>query len=100
MFFNNFTLKKEKKYVFDLHLLLVHGEKMVEVKVEPVISEDNFQEPQASEPVFSDHVVDTGLKCKTCNSLFKTKYQLKIQTESVHERKKPIKKTDNCHFWY
>ena len=91
MFCNKCTLQFDKKYVFDLHLLLVHGEKMAEVKVETLISGDHFQEPQACEPVFPDHVVDTGLKCKTCNSLFKTKYQLKIHTESVHEGKKPFK---------
>ena len=43
MLCNKCTLQFDKKYVFDLHLLLVHGEKMAEVKVEPIISEDNFQ---------------------------------------------------------
>ena len=55
MFCNKCTLQFDKKYVFDLHLFLVHGEKMPEVKVEPLISEDNFQELQASEPVFPDN---------------------------------------------
>jgi hypothetical protein len=39
------TLQFGKKYVFDLHLSLVHGEKM-KVKIEPKILDENFQDPQ------------------------------------------------------
>ena len=122
LFCNKCTLQFDKKYVFDLHLSLVHGEKMAEIKVEPLISEDNFQELQASEPfdkkyvfdqnlsllrgekmaeirieplisevaktseqVISDHVLDTGLKCNRCSSLFKTKWIKNIQVAAVHE---------------
>ena len=77
LFCNKCTLHFGKKYVFDLHRSLVHGEKMAEVKVEPIISEENFQECQESEQVFSDHVVKTDLKCNICSSLFKTKKGLK-----------------------
>ena len=43
---NGYVFQKfefNKKYMSDLNFLLVHGEKMAEVKVEPIISEDNFQ---------------------------------------------------------
>ena len=46
------TFQFGKKYVFDLHLSLVHGEKM-EVKIEPKTCEENFQDPQPSEQDFS-----------------------------------------------
>ena len=91
MLCNKCTLQFDKKYVFDLHLFLVHGEKMAEVKIEPVISEDNFQELQANEPVFPDHVVDIGLKCKTCDASFEGKGNLDRHVSSVHEGKKPFK---------
>ena len=70
---------------------LVHGEKMAEVKIEPLISEENFQECQASEPVFPDHVVETDLKCNICSSLLKTKQGLKSHIASVHDGKKSFK---------
>ena len=76
------NLQFGKKYVFDLHLSLVHGEK-IEIKNEPLESEEVFQEPQASKKV-----VDTCLKCKICSSLFKTKRNLKKHIESIHEGKK------------
>ena len=76
------NLQFGKKYVFDLHLSLEHGEK-IEIKNEPLDSEEVFQEPQASKKV-----ADTCLKCEICSSLFKTKRNLKGQVESVHEGKK------------
>ena len=78
------NLQFGKKYVFELHLSLVHGEK-IEIKNEPLESEV-FQENQASKKV-----VDTCLKCEICSSLFKTKENLKRHIESVHEGKKPYK---------
>ena len=95
-FCNKCSLQFGKKYVFDLHLSLVHGEKM-EVKIEPLISKENFQEPKTSEQVLSDHVVDTslgdtGLKCTICYSIFKTKRNLKRHIDAVHESKKPFKR--------
>ena len=66
------TLQFDKKYAFDLHLSSEHKEKTV-LKSKHVFSED--------------HVVDTSLKCCTCNLLFKTKQKLKRHIDSVHERK-------------
>ena len=76
MFCKKCTLQFDKKYVFDLHLFLVHGEEMAEVKFEPIANEENLQELQMNEQVFSDNVVDTGLKYMICGCLFKTKTQL------------------------
>ena len=89
LFCEECSLQFGKKYVFDLHLSLVHGEKMT-VKVEPPITKENIQELRTSEQVFSDHVMDTGLKCNRCYSIFKTKHNLKIHIDSVHEGKKPF----------
>ena len=41
------TLQFDKKYVFDLHLDLVHGEE-INVKKEPLIKEQKFKELQRS----------------------------------------------------
>ena len=41
------TLQFGKKYVFDLHLSLVHGEK-IEVKSEPLVFEENLERIQIS----------------------------------------------------
>ena len=49
------SLQFGKKYVFDLHLSLVHGEK-IEVKSEPLIFEENLQGIQISEKEFSNQV--------------------------------------------
>ena len=69
-----------------MHLSLVHGKKI------ELMIEENHQMPKTSEQVFSeDHVVDTRLKCGTCDSLFKTKQYLKKHIDSVHERKKHVK---------
>ena len=76
LFCNRCTLQFYKKYAFDLHLSLVHGE--------------NIQEPQTSEQVFSDHLVDTGLKCNICSSVFKIKGNLKKHIVSVHKGEKPF----------
>ena len=90
MFCNKCTLQFDKKYVFDLHLSLVHGEK-IEIKNESLECEEMFKEPETSEKVFSDCVVDTIFKCNICNLLLKTKRNLKRHIESVHEGKKPFK---------
>ena len=83
------ALQFDKKYVFDLHLSLVHGKK-IEVKKEPMICEENLQEHQVSKDL-SDHEVDNCLKCNICDSSFKSKQNLKKHTTSVHEGKKPFK---------
>ena len=89
LFCNKCNLQFDKKYVFDLHLSLVHGEKM-EIKNEP-LEYENVQELQMTEKVFSDDVVDTALKCEICSSIFKTKETLKRHLQTVHEGKKPYK---------
>jgi uncharacterized Zn-finger protein len=86
------NLQFGEKYVLDLHLSLVHGDKMA-IKNEPL--EDNFEEPQTSEKVFSDDVVDKGRKCDICNSTFKTKGTLKRHMQSAHEGKER-KKSFQC----
>ena len=79
----------DKQYVFDLHLSLVHGEK-IEVKVESPISEENLQESQNGAKVLSHHVVEKKLKCDFCKSAFKTKETLKRHIQTVYEGKKPF----------
>ena len=90
LFCKNCNLQFDKKHGFDLHLSLIHGEK-IEIGNEPLKCKEVFQEPQTSEKLSSDHVVNRCLKCDVCDSLFKTKFHLKRHIESVHERKKPFK---------
>ena len=54
---------------------------MAEIRIEPLISEV----AKTSEQVISDHVLDTGLKCNKCNSLFKTKWIMNNLVASVHD---------------
>ena len=54
---NRCSLQFDKKYVFDLHLLLVHGEK-IEVKKETLICEEKLQEPQMNEKEFPKSLVE------------------------------------------
>ena len=56
-FCNRCSLQFDKKYVFDLHLLLVHGEK-IEVKKETLICEEKLQEPQMNEKEFPKSLVE------------------------------------------
>ena len=82
-FCNRCSLQFDKKYDFDLHLFSVHGEK-IEVKKE-TICEEKVQEPKISEKEFSNQKVEKHLKCDVCNSVFKTKPNLKRHIQSVHE---------------
>ena len=91
LFCKKCNLQFGKKYVFDLHLSLVHGKK-IEIKNEQLDCEETFQEAQTSETL--DDVVDISLKCDICSSLFKKKRYLKRHIESVHEGKKAFK----CNF--
>ena len=66
------SLQFGKKYVFDLHLSLVHGEK-IEVKVELPLCEENLQDSQISEKEFSCQSLDKREKpfnCNMCNASF------------------------------
>ena len=97
MIFRNLYCEKcllqfDNKYVFDQHLALVHGEKIV-VKKEPMIKEENFEELQQSEKELSypiTHVLDKSFQCDKCNTFFKSKRNLKRHMDSVHEGKKPF----------
>ena len=60
---------------------LLLGEKMAEIRIEPLISEV----ANTCEQVISDHVLNTGLKCNRCSSLFKTKWIMNIRVAAVHE---------------
>ena len=87
LFCEKCSLQFDKKYVFDLHLSLVHGEK-IEVKNEPLVCEDNLKEPQMNK------VVDKTFKCmecKICEAVFRQKGALKTHIASVHDSKKPFK---------
>ena len=90
LFCKNCNLQFDKKYGLYLHLSLVHEEK-IEIKNEPLKCKEVFQEPQTSEKLSSDNVVDTCLKCDICNSLFKTKGKLERHIQSFHEGIKPFK---------
>ena len=106
LFCYNCSLQFDKKYVFDLHLSLVHGKK-VEVKSEPKICEENFQESQANGQDFSaEHLItkkalkrhiDTAhqrkkpFQCKVCDAIFTANHRLKSHIDSIHENKKPYK---------
>ena len=73
LFCNRCSLQFDKNYVFDLHLSLVHWEK-IEVKEETLICE-KCQEPQMREKEFSNHAMEKQLKCDECESFFKTKIE-------------------------
>ena len=84
------SLQFDKKYVYDLHLTLVHGQG-IKVKTEPT-SEEHFEEIQQNEKALSDHitpVADKALQCNVCNSFFKSRSNLKRHMDSVHAGKKP-----------
>ena len=87
LFCDRCTLQFDKKYVFDLHLFLVHGEE-IKVKRKPQICEE--QSEKTPEKVCSDPDVETRFKCDICDSFFQTKVNLKEHIKSVHEEKKPF----------
>ena len=92
-FCNKCTLQFGKKYVFDLHLSLVHGENKIEVKVESPLCEENLQESQISETEFLYQTVTKTKKpfnCNLCYVSFARNRDLKGHTASVHEGKKPF----------
>ena len=85
LFCDKCSLQFDKKYAFDLHLSLVHGEK-IKVKSEPQDCKENCQEFQTSEKNCSDLEVVISLQCDVCEgSFFKDKSDLKKHVESVHE---------------
>ena len=78
------TLQFDKKYVFDLHLDLVHGEE-INVKKEPLIKEQKFKELQRS-----GKKIEKPHECNNCSAAFPTKSCLNNHVTSVHEGKKPF----------
>ena len=90
LFCEKCTLQFDTLHVFDLHLSLVHGEK-IRSKNEPLICEENFQEPKLAERNVSDHLVANCLKCNICDFPFNTKQYLKDHIRYVHEGKKSLK---------
>ena len=92
------SLQFDKAYVFDLHLSLVHGEKMIEVKVGSPICEGNLQESEISETKFSYQTVhekEKPSKCNECYDSFAQKGDLKRHVASIHEGKKHFKSEVN-----
>ena len=59
LFCEKCTLQFDTLHVFDLHLSLVHGEK-IRSKNEPLICEEKSQEPKLAESNVSDHLVITA----------------------------------------
>ena len=91
-----------KKYVFDLHLSLVHGKQMIEVKPEPIVCEETFQEPKFFEKGSSEtHGQNIEVKCEPFTSkenvqeteVFEkdSSKGLKRLAGSVQKNKKPFK---------
>ena len=87
LFCDKCSLQFDKKHAFDLHMSLVHGEK-IGIENESLTCEEKFQEPQKSETVSPDHLVDKCHKCDVCCTLFATERNLKKHIASVHEGKK------------
>ena len=82
------SLKFDKKYAFDLHLSLKHGQK-IHVKTEPEIYTEKSHVPQMSEKSFSDHVEsEKPYNFETDNSKNEAKTRLKNQSESHSSGKK------------
>ena len=106
-------LKFDNKYELDQHLALVHGEE-INVKEEPAIKEESFEELQKTETelekpyecnfcsaafptksclnrhVIAVHEGNKSFQCKVCEYSFADKGKLKEHIASVHERKKPF----------
>ena len=82
------SLQFDKNYAFDLHLSLVHGEK-IEVKNETIICKENVQDPQMSKGRLSNDIVEKQFKCDICDSFFQTKQTLKRHIQSIHTKEKP-----------
>ena len=82
------SLQFDKKYVFDVHLSIVHGQN-IGVKTESEVCEEN--KTKVEEKYCSGNVVDKKFKCDICNQCFTTKKHLRKHNESVHEGKKTFK---------
>ena len=83
-FCEKYTLQFDNKHVFDLHLSLVHGEK-IKLKNEPVMCEEKFQDHHKSEKEFQNNLVENHLKCDVCNSFLKNEQNVERHIQSVHK---------------
>ena len=77
------SLQFDKKYVFDLHMSLVHGKK-IKIKKEPMTLENEMDLEKITEK--------QSFQCEICQASFKYKQGLKRHKLSVHDGKKPF----NC----
>ena len=76
------SLQFNKKYVFNLHMSLVHG-KSIKIKKEPMTLENEMDLEKITEK--------QSFQCEICQASFKHKQGLKRHNLSVHEGKKPFK---------
>ena len=88
LFCNQCMLQFGKKYVFDLHLSLVHGKKHV---IKNEASEISFDESRENGEIVKKSEKSKSFKCNTCKKGFKLKGSLTKHVASVHEGKKPFK---------
>ena len=69
LFCTQCSLQFGKKYVFDLHLSLVHG-KVLEIKKEANNFKENFSESKQDQdklPIASKHEEKKKIKCEICD---------------------------------
>ena len=87
------SLQFGKKYVFDLHLSLVHG-KVLEIKNEAKDYEENFSEAKKDEEkvlIAPFHEKKKQFICELCDYSASRKEHLKRHVSSLHEKKKAFK---------
>ena len=87
LFCNQCLLQFGKKYVFYLHLSLVHGKKLVIKNEASEISSDESREDE----IVKNSEKRKSFKCETCKKDFKLKSRLTRHVSSVHDEKKIIK---------
>ena len=105
------SLQFDKKYVFDLHMSLVHGKKIkikkeamtleTKMDIEKCPEKQSFQceicqasfkyEQGLKRHKLSVHDGMKPFKCEICSISFTQKPSLKVHMKSVHEGKKPFK---------
>ena len=95
------SLQFDNKSIIDMHLSIVHGER-IEIKEEEVICNENesnldFKKKLLCEIRDSDqHIVSQNaasklFKCEICGNNFLQKSKMKQHIESVHDKKKQFK---------
>ena len=80
LFCEQCLLQFGKKYVFDLHLSLVHGKK-IEIKTE---ANSNFNESQVDEDISKDPGGKNPYLCEICNYSSSGEYNLELHLDLVH----------------